>query len=84
MAGDSKGLDGAGEEWNAITDLAAYTYVTENMTDMIQICRPDCESAFEANGYPFDACFLDEYKARMSSMDENICCYDLQAVALFF
>ena len=46
--------------------------------------RPDCEAEFEANGYPFEAKFLDEYISRMSSMDENVCCYDFQAVSLYF
>jgi len=46
--------------------------------------RPDCEAEFEANGYPFDAVFLNEYITQMNSMDENVCCYDFQAVSLYF
>lgn len=84
MAGDSDGPDGAGEDWNAIQDIDAYRYVTENMTDLVQMTRPDCEGEFEANGYPFEAVFLDEYISQMSSIDENVCCYDLQAVSLYF
>lgn len=84
MAGDSDGPEGAGEEWNASVDLDAYRYVTENMTELIQMTRPACEAAFEENGYPMDAEFLDEYITRMKAMNENVCCYDLQAVALFF
>jgi len=83
MAGDADGPDGAGEDWNAIQDLAAYRYVTENMTDLVQMTRPECEAEFETNAYPFEAQFLSEYISRMSSMDENVCCYDLQAVALY-
>lgn len=83
MAGDSVGPDGAGEDWNAIRDIDAYRYVTENMTDLVQMTRPDCESEFEKNGYPFEAQFLEEYINQMSSMDENVCCYDLQAVSLY-
>lgn len=84
MAGDSDGPEGAGEEWNAIMDLDAYRYVTENMTELIQMTRPECEAEFEENGYPIDAEFLDEYVTQMNSMNENVCCYDLQAVALLF
>jgi hypothetical protein len=84
MAGDSDGPDGAGKDWNAVMDIDAYRYVTGNMTDLVQMTRPDCENEYEANGYPFEAQFLDEYTAKMKSMDENLCCYDLQAVALFF
>lgn len=84
MAGDSEGPDGAGGDWNAIMDPEAYRYVTENMTDLIQMTRPVCESEYETNAYPFDAQFLAEYTAQMASMDENLCCYDLQAVALYF
>ena len=84
MAGDSDGPDGAGEDWNAIMDIDAYRYVTENMTDLVQMTRPDCEAEFEANGYPFDAVFLNEYITQMNSMDENVCCYDFQAVSLYF
>ena len=84
MAGDSDGPDGAGEDWNAIQDIDAYRYVTENMTELVQMTRPDCEAEYEANGYPFEAMFLDEYTNRMSAMDENVCCYDLQAVSLYF
>ena len=83
MAGDSEGPDGVGEDWNAIMDIDAYRYVTENMTDLTQVTRPECEAEFEANAYPFEAMFLDEYITRMSSMDENVCCYDLQAVSLY-
>ena len=83
MAGDSVGPDGAGEEWNANQDIDAYQYLTENMTDLVQITRPDCESEFEANGYPFEALFLKEYIKQMNSMNENVCCYDLQAVSLY-
>ena len=53
------------------------------MTDLVQITRPACESEFEANGYPFEAVFLKEYINQMNSMDENVCCYDLQAVSLY-
>ncbi len=49
-----------------------------------QMTRPDCEAEFEANGYPFDAVFLNEYITQMNSMDENVCCYDFQAVSLYF
>ena len=84
MAGDSDGPDGAGKDWNAVMDIDAYMYVTGNMTDLVQMTRPDCENEYEANGYPFEAQFLDEYTAKMKSMNENLCCYDLQAVALFF
>jgi len=84
MAGDADGPDGAGEDWNAIQDIDAYRYVTGNMTDLVQMTRPDCEAEFEANAYPFEAMFLDEYISRMSAMDENVCCYDLQAVSLYF
>lgn len=84
VAGDSVGPDGAGEDWNAIMDIDAYRYVTENMTDAVQITRPDCEAEYEAKGYPFEATFLDEYISHMNSIDENVCCYDLQAVSLYF
>ncbi|MDO5132163.1 MAG: hypothetical protein Q4D81_04155 [Eubacteriales bacterium] len=84
MAGDAEGPDGAGEDWNAVMDIDAYRYVTENMIDLIQMTRPVCEAEFEKNGYPFNAQFLEEYAARMSSIDENVCCYDLQAAALLF
>lgn len=84
MAGDSDGPDGAGEDWNAIMDIDAYRYVTENMTDLVQMTRPECERDFETNGYHFVSKFLDEYISQMNSMDENVCCYDLQAVSLFF
>lgn len=84
MAGDSDGPDGAGEDWNAIQDIDAYRYVTKNMTDLVQMTRPECEAEFAENDYPFEAMFLDEYISRMSSMDENVCCYDLQAVSLYF
>ena len=84
MAGDSEGPDGAGGDWNAVMDIDAYRYVTENMTDLLQVTRPECEAGFETNGYPFHARFLDEYTARMRSMDESVCCYDLQAAALAF
>ena len=83
MAGDSVGPDGAGEEWNATRDINAYRYLTENMTDLVQITRPACESEFEANGYPFEAVFLKEYINQMNTKDENVCCYDLQAVSLY-
>ncbi len=83
MAGDSYGPDGAGGDWNAVMDLDAYRYVTGNMMNLKQMTRPDCENAYETNGYPLHAQFLDEYTASMSSINENICCYDLQAVALF-
>lgn len=43
MAGDSAGPEGAGEEWNAMADPDAYRYVTENMTNLMQATRPDCE-----------------------------------------
>ena len=82
MAGDEKGPDGAGEDWNAIMDIEAYRYVSENVSDLFQVTRPDCEGAYEKNGYPFEAEYLDEYISRMSAIDENVCCYDLQAVAL--
>lgn len=58
--------------------------VTGSMTELIQMTRPECEKAYEDQGYPFQAQFLDEYTERMRSIDENVCCYDLQAVALFF
>jgi hypothetical protein len=82
MAGDSDGPDGAGEDWNAVKDIDAYRYVTEKMTGLNQITRPDCEKAFEENGYPFRAKYLDEYISSMEAINENVCCYDLQAVAL--
>ena len=82
MAGDSDGPDGAGEEWNAAADTDAYRYVTENMTDLLQATRPECEAEYEKNGYPFQAQFLDEYVEKMSSIGENLCCYDLQAAAI--
>ena len=66
-----------------LRDINAYRYLTENMTDLVQITRPACESEFEANGYPFEALFLKEYINKMNSMDENVCCYDLQAVSLY-
>ena len=53
MAGDSEGPDGAGGDWNAVMDLDAYRYVTENMTDLFQITRLMCEKEYETNGYPF-------------------------------
>ncbi len=83
MAGDSDGPDGAGEDWNAIMDIDAYKYVTGNMSNLVQMTRSDCENEYEANGYPFEAKYLEEYTAKMKSMDENLCCYDLQAVALY-
>ena len=83
MAGDSDGPDGAGEDWNAIQDIDAYRYVTENMTELVQMTHPECEAEYEANSYPFKAMFLGEYISRMSSMNENVCCYDLQAVSLY-
>ena len=82
MAGDADGPDGAGEDWNAVKDIDAYGYVTEKMTSLNQITRPDCEKAFEENGYPFRAKYLDEYISSMEAINENVCCYDLQAVAL--
>lgn len=84
MAGDEDGPDGAGKEWNAAADIDAYRYVTENMTDLIQMTRYECESEYEKNGYPFHAQFLDEYTASMTLMNENLCCYDLQAAAFAF
>ena len=81
MAGTSEGPDGAGEEWNAAADEAAYRYVTETMTDLTQMTAPACEAAFAEGGYPFQAQFLEEYISQMEAMDENVCCYDLQAVA---
>ena len=83
MAGDSDGPDGAGEDWNAVKDIDAYRYVTENMTDLVQMTRPDCENAYEEDGYPFDAQYLDEYVSRTESINDSVCCYDLQAVALY-
>ena len=82
MAGDAKGPDGAGEEWNAVADVDAYRYVTENMTNLTQVTRPECEATYETKGYPFEAEFLDEYIASINAIDENICCYDLQAVSV--
>jgi len=66
---------------NAIADVDAYRYVTENMPNLTQVTRPECENAYEKNGYPFEAEFLEEYIGSMTAMNENICCYDLQAVA---
>lgn len=83
MAGDSDGPDGAGEDWNAVKDIDAYRYVTENMTGLVQMTRPDCENAYEENGYPFEAEYLDEYVSQMESINDSVCCYDLQAVALY-
>ena len=82
MAGDSEGPDGAGDEWNAVADIDAYRYVTENMRNLTQVTRPECEATYEANGYPFEAEFLDEYIVSMTTINENICCYDLQAVSV--
>lgn len=82
MAGDSAGPEGAGEEWNAMADPDAYRYVTESMTNLMQATRPDCENEYEKNGYPFQASFLDEYIESMHSINENLCCYDLQAAAM--
>ena len=82
MAGDAKGPEGAGEEWNAVVDVDAYRYVTENMTNLTQVTRPECEATYETKGYPFEAEFLDEYIASMTTINENICCYDLQAVSV--
>ena len=42
------------------------------------------EVKYEKNGYPFQAQFLDEYVEKMSSIGENLCCYDLQAAAILF
>lgn len=84
MAGDSDGPSGAGEEWNAIADIDAYRYVTENMKNLVQMNRFECENEYETNGYPFEAQYLDEYTKRMNSINENVCCYDLQAVAMQF
>lgn len=83
MAGDSDGPDGAGEEWNAIVDPEAYRYVTESMTNMTQMTRPECEADFEKNGYPFQAQLLEEYQEHMVFIVGHDCCYDLQAAALF-
>lgn len=82
MAGVSDGPDGAGEEWNAAADKESYRYVTEHMTDLTQVTAPECEAAFTTNGYPFEAQFLDEYTTQMKSINDNACCYDLQAVVL--
>lgn len=84
MAGDSDGPNGAGLEWNATADEEAYRYVTENMTDLTQIAAPECEAAYLQTGYSFSAAFLDEYVHQMESMNENVCCYDLQAVSYMF
>ncbi len=84
MAGAFDGPDGAGEEWNAAADEEAYRYVIENMTALTQMTAPECEAEFSANGYPYQAEFLDEYKTQMESLNENVCCYDLQAVAFMF
>ncbi len=81
MAGQSEGPDGGGQEWNAAADLEAYRYVTENMTNLSQVTGPECEALYEAQGYPFEAQFLEEYKTQMESLNENVCCYDLQAVS---
>ena len=82
MAGAAVGPDGAGEEWNAAADEEAYRYVTETMTDLTQITATACEILYEAEGYPFQAQFLEEYITRMEALDENLCCYDLQAVSV--
>lgn len=84
MAGAFDGPDGAGEEWNAAADEEAYRYVVENMSALTQMTAPECEAEFSANGYPFHAEFLDEYTTQMESLNENVCCYDLQAVAFMF
>ena len=84
MAGTFDGPDGAGEEWNAAADEEAYRYVVENMSALTQMTAPECEAEFSANGYPFRAQFLDEYITQMESLNENVCCYDLQAVAFMF
>ncbi len=84
MAGDTDGPDGAGNEWNAAADIEAYRYVTENMKNLTQMTRSECEQEYEKDGYPFEARFLDEYTSRMNAISENICCYDLQAAAFVF
>lgn len=84
MAGDQEGPEGGGNEWNAASDPEAYRFVTENMTDLTQVTAPECEAAFLKSGYPFHAEFLDEYINHMEAMDENLCCYDLQAAAYGF
>lgn len=84
MAGVSDGPDGAGEEWNAAADEEAYRYVVENMSALTQMTAPECEAQFSAKGYPFQARFLDEYITQMESLNENVCCYDLQAAAFMF
>lgn len=84
MAGASDGPDGAGDEWNAAADEESYRYVTEKMTDLTQMTAPECEAAFAENGYPFEAQFLNEYITQMESINDNVCCYDLQAVSSMF
>lgn len=84
MAGETDGPDGAGEEWNAAADPDSYRYVIENMADLTQITAPECEDLFLQNGYPVNTEFLDEYISHMESINENVCCYDLQAVSNIF
>ena len=81
MAGDEDGPDGAGNEWNAAADIEAYGYVTENMKNLTQMTKSECEQEYEKDGYPFKARFLEEYTLRMNAISENICCYDLQTAA---
>ncbi len=84
MAGDYDGPQGAGEEWNAVKDNDAYRYVTSNMKDLIQMTRFECEAEYMTGDYPFQAEFLDEYVSKMKTINENVCCYDLQAAAFAF
>ena len=81
MAGESDGPEGAGNEWNAAADEAAYRYVISNLTHLSQVSSKECEARFAEQGYPYHARFLDEYRSRMEALQENLCCYDLQAAA---
>ena len=55
-----------------------------SMTDLVQMTRPDCESEFEANGYPFEALFLDEYITQMNSMDDKPGVVQMSSVKMVF
>ena len=69
--------------WNGVAFTILYQAAGATASGLVQMTRPECEAEYETNAYPFKATFLGEYISRMSSMNENVCCYDLQAVSLY-
>lgn len=68
------------EEWNASQDIVSYQKLLKNY-EVNQLTHNDCIKLYELRGYGGRRYeFLQEYVSKMTAINEDICCFDLQVV----